>query len=98
MDQYTKFLVNTHIPLYYSIRVIDDFFNFTHVRNPGVAFGLFAEQDSEYKALIFILISTVAILAILFIYYQTPDEKKMVRTGLIMIFSGAIGNLIDRIA
>ncbi|VAX31969.1 Lipoprotein signal peptidase [hydrothermal vent metagenome] len=98
VDQYTKFLVNTHIPLYYSIKVIDGFFNLTHVRNPGVAFGLFADQDSEYKVLVFILISTVAIFAILLIYYQTPDEKKVVRTGLIMIFSGAIGNLIDRIA
>ena len=98
IDQYTKFLVNTHIPLYYSIKMIDGFFNLTHVRNPGVAFGLFADQDSEYKVLVFILISTVAILAILLIYHQTPDEKKMVRTGLIMIFSGAIGNLIDRVA
>ena len=98
IDQYTKFLVNTHIPLYYSIKVIDDFFNLTHVRNPGVAFGLFADQDSEYKVLVFILISSLAILAILVIYHQTPDDKKMARTGLIMIFSGAIGNLIDRIA
>jgi len=98
VDQYTKFLVNTHIPLYYSIKVIDNLFNLTHVRNPGVAFGLFADQDLEYKALIFIIISSVAICAILFIYYQTPDDKKMVRAGLIMIFSGAIGNLIDRVA
>ena len=97
IDQYTKFLVNTQIPLYYSIKVIDDFFNLTHVRNPGVAFGLFADQDSEYKVLVFILIATVAILAILILYHQTPDDKKMVRTGLIMIFSGAIGNLIDRV-
>jgi len=97
IDQYTKFLVNTHIPLYYSIKVIDDFFNLTHVRNPGVAFGLFADQDSEYKVLVFILISSVAILAILIIYHQTPDDKKMVRIGLVMIFSGAIGNLIDRV-
>ncbi len=97
IDQYTKFLVNTQIPLYYSIKVIDDFFNLTHVRNPGVAFGLFADQDSEYKVLVFILIASVAIVAILILYYQTPDDKKMVRVGLIMIFSGAIGNLIDRV-
>jgi signal peptidase II len=97
IDQYTKFLVNTHIPIYKSIMVIEDFFHLTHVRNPGVAFGLFADQDSEYKALVFILISTVAIIAILVIYHQTPDDKIMVRSGLIMIFSGAIGNLIDRI-
>lgn len=97
IDQYTKFLVNTHIPLYKSIMVIEDFFHLTHVRNPGVAFGLFADQESEYKALVFILISTVAIIAILVIYHQTPGDKIMVRSGLIMIFSGAIGNLIDRI-
>ncbi len=98
IDQYTKFLVNTHIPIYNSINVIENFFHLTHVRNPGVAFGLFADQDSEYKALVFILISSVAIIAILVIYHQTPDDKIMVRSGLIMIFSGAIGNLIDRIA
>ena len=45
----------------------------------------------------FIAISTIAIIAILVIFHQTPKEKKMVQTGLILIFSGAIGNLIDRI-
>lgn len=97
LDQYTKFLVTTHLPLYYSVRVIDNFFSITHIRNPGVAFGLFAQHDSEYKALIFIVISTVAILAILVIFHQTQGDKGMVQTGLILIFGGAVGNLIDRI-
>jgi len=35
-------------------------------------------------------------MAILVIFHQTPKEKKIVQTGLILIFSGAIGNLIDR--
>ncbi|HBF01112.1 MAG TPA: hypothetical protein DDW46_08615, partial [Dehalococcoidia bacterium] len=26
-----------------------------------------------------------------------PDDKRVVRVGLILIFSGAVGNLIDRI-
>lgn len=97
MDQYSKFLITTHLPKYYSIRVIDGFFNLTHVRNPGVAFGLFAGLESEYKAWIFVFISTIAIIAILVIYHQTPKEHRMIRTGLILIFSGAIGNVIDRI-
>jgi len=97
VDQYSKFLITTHLPKYYSIRVIDGFFNLTHVRNPGVAFGLFAGLESQFKAWIFVFISTVAIIAILMIYHQTPKEHRMVRTGLILIFSGAIGNIIDRI-
>ena len=97
MDQYTKLMVSLHIPLNYSVKVVEDFFNLTHIRNSGVAFGLFASQQSEYKALMFITISTIAIIAILLIFHQTPKEKKMVQTGLILIFSGAIGNLIDRI-
>ena len=97
IDQYTKLMVSLHIPLNYSVKVVEDFFNLTHIRNSGVAFGLFASQQSEYKALMFITISTIAIIAILVIFHQTPKEKKMVQTGLILIFSGAIGNLIDRV-
>ena len=97
MDQYTKLMVSLHIPLNYSVKVVEDFFSLTHIRNSGVAFGLFASQQSEYKALMFIAISTIAIMAILVIFHQTPKEKKMVQNGLILIFSGAIGNLIDRI-
>lgn len=96
-DQYTKLMVSLHIPLNHSVKMVEDFFNLTHIRNSGVAFGLFAGQQSEYKALMFIAISTIAIAAILVIFHQTPKGKNMVHTGLILIFSGAIGNLIDRI-
>lgn len=97
MDQYSKLMVSLHIPLNYSVKVVEGFFSLTHIRNSGVAFGLFASQQSEYKALMFVAISTVAIIAILVIFHQTPKEKKMVQMGLVLIFSGAIGNLIDRV-
>ncbi len=90
-------MVTIHVPLHYSLTVVEGFFSITHIRNPGVAFGLFAGQESEYKVLFFVVISVIAILAILIIFHQTPDDKRMVRVGLILIFSGAVGNLIDRI-
>ena len=96
-DQYTKLMITLHVPLHYSVRVIDDFFSLTHIRNAGVAFGLFANNASDYKALFFITVSVIAIMAILVIYYQTPNYKRMVLNGLILILSGAIGNLIDRV-
>ncbi len=95
-DQYTKLMVSRNITLNYSVQVIEGFFNLTHIRNSGVAFGLFSSQQFEYKALMFIAISAIAIMAILVIFHQTPEEKKLVHAGLILIFSGAIGNLIDR--
>lgn len=97
LDQITKYMVTIHVPLHYSISVVEGFFSITHIRNPGVAFGLFAGHESEYKVIFFVVISIIAILAILIIFHQTPDDKRMVKVGLILIFSGAIGNLIDRI-
>ena len=83
--------------MHYSISVVEGFFNITHIRNPGVAFGLFARHESEYKVLFLVVISIIAIIAILIIFHQSPENKKTVRFGLILIFSGAVGNLIDRI-
>ena len=96
IDQYTKFMVTLHIPLSYSINVVEGFFNLTHVRNSGVAFGIFSEQNSELKPYLLIFVSIIAIIAILIIFHQTEKEKRMVQGGLVLVFSGAIGNLFDR--
>ena len=97
IDQYTKFMVTLHIPLSYSINVVEGFFNLTHVRNSGVAFGIFSEQNSQLKPYLLIFVSIIAIIAILVIFHQTGKEKRMVQGALVLVFSGAIGNLIDRV-
>lgn len=98
VDQFTKYMVTAHIPLHHAIPVIDGFFNLTHIRNPGVAFGLFAHSPVEYKSLVFVAVSLFAIVAILYFFHSAPDDKRMVQNGLTLILSGAIGNLIDRVA
>ncbi len=97
IDQFTKFMAASRIPLHDSIPVIDNFFHITHIRNSGVAFGLFAGQAENNKATFFVAISLVAIAAILGFFHRTPERHKLSLNGLILIFSGAIGNLIDRI-
>ncbi len=97
IDQYTKFMVSLHIPLNYSVNVVAGFFNLTHIRNSGVAFGIFSEQNSALKPYLLIFVSIIAIIAILIIFHQTERGKKLVQTGLVLLFSGAIGNLIDRV-
>ena len=97
IDQYTKFMVTLHIPINYSIKVVEGFFNLTHIRNSGVAFGIFSDQNSQLKPYLLIFVSIIAIIAILVIFHQTGKNKKIVQTGLVLVFSGAIGNLIDRV-
>tara|TARA_B100000676_G_scaffold125872_1_gene125215 strand:+ start:196 stop:627 length:432 start_codon:yes stop_codon:yes gene_type:complete len=90
-------MVTLHIPLSYSINIVEGFFNLTHVRNSGVAFGIFSEQNSELKPYLLIFVSIIAIIAILVIFHQTERQKRLVQGGLVLVFSGAIGNLIDRV-
>lgn len=97
LDQFSKRWIQAYIPENHSLPIIDGFFSLTHIRNPGVAFGIFASSTSNVKIPLFIIFSIIAIGAILVFFYQTPRDHRMTLTGLILLFSGAIGNLIDRI-
>ena len=48
-DQATKYMVETSIPEREVIPVIPGFFNLTHVKNVGAAFGLFADSPAPSK-------------------------------------------------
>ncbi len=98
LDQCTKFLVITYIPKNHTFPVIDKFFALTHVRNTGVAFSWFAEYNSDLKTWALIGFSIIAITAILVFFHQAPRHRKLIHWGLILVFSGAVGNFIDRIA
>jgi signal peptidase II len=48
LDQWTKWLVEVHLPHHTTQPVIPGLFNLTHVRNSGVAFGLFASNGGGW--------------------------------------------------
>ena len=65
----------------------------THVNNPGAAFGLFSGGR-----VIFIVIKVAALAAILyFVHSARKSEGWRFLLPLALIFSGAMGNLIDRL-
>ena len=96
-DQITKYMVLESMPLFQSIPVIPGLFNLTHIHNPGGAFGFLSGQSSHLQRLIFLLASSLAIGLILYFYMKTPQSFRFLSIGLALVFSGAIGNLIDRI-
>jgi len=97
LDQITKQLVLTKLPLYQAVSIIPGFFNLTHIRNPGGAFGFMAAGSQDVRNLIFIGASTVAIGLIVYFYRNTPKTYPYLASALAMIFGGAVGNLIDRL-
>ncbi len=92
LDQITKFLVVANMELYESIDVISGVFRFTYIQNDGAAFG--SLDDARW---VFMILSTVMIIAILgYMFWKKPQDKLML-SSLILIVSGGIGNMIDRV-
>ncbi len=70
-----------------------NFLNINLIWNKGIAFGFFsANETTFYNILTFIIM-----LVILFVFYLLTRSNGFKKFALLMIFSGAIGNLFDRI-
>ena len=94
-DQITKIAVDRSMRLFDSIPIIDNFFHLTYVRNKGAAFSFLS--NASWRLPFFITVSSIAALVILIAFRKLRDDQKLAHVSLAMIFSGAVGNLIDRI-
>jgi signal peptidase II len=96
VDQVTKYLITIYLALHEHIVVIEKFFNINHVLNPGGAFGFFANQSLWVRKFVFLFLSSLVALFVLWLYKKTAKNLVFLSFGLALIFGGAIGNLIDR--
>jgi signal peptidase II len=97
LDQASKIVVAHNLSYADRIEVIEGFFYLTHVRNPGAAFGLFADGPSEIRLTFFIAISLVAIGIVLSFFRKLAPGDRLSALALGCILGGAVGNLIDRV-
>ncbi|MSN25918.1 MAG: signal peptidase II [Geobacter sp.] len=95
VDQITKFYIDRSMQLFDSIPIVDNFFNLTYVRNKGAAFSFLS--NASWRLPFFITVSAVAALVILIAFHRLRDDQRLAHISLAMIFSGAVGNLIDRL-
>ena len=93
LDQLTKYLVVSNMALHESIDIIPGVFRFTYIQNDGAAFG-----SLDNARWVFMILSTVAIIGILAYMFWKKPQNKLMLSALILIVSGGIGNMIDRIA
>jgi signal peptidase II len=76
--------------------VIPGFFDLTHVRNTGAAFGMLDNTNFAYKPAVMVVIALIALGAVASYALTLPATQRIARYGLALILGGAIGNLIDR--
>ena len=94
LDVTTKLLVQQHLHLYQRIPIIGEYVQLTYIYNPGAAFGI---QLGDYSRIIFLVLSLVALVALLGMYWFTPAIDRIRLIAISLICGGAIGNLIDRV-
>lgn len=92
LDQVTKYLIASNVPLNHSIPVIDGVFHITYIQNFGAAFSILQNQQVLLQ-----IISGAAILALLgYLIWKGRTMHLMASLSFALIVAGGIGNLIDR--
>ena len=92
-DQWTKYLVVEHIPLFSYAKAIPGLFHFTYVQNTGAAFS--ALEGMQW---LFVLIFGVLTVAIGWEYFKKPLAfSPFERWCIAAIYGGGLGNMIDRV-
>lgn len=90
IDQLSKLYFLNNQLLYNGYVIIDKFFYLTYLENRGAAFGIF--QDGRW----FFIITTIIASGVI-VWYFIKNNNFLLRVSLMLIVSGGIGNLIDRV-
>ena len=91
IDQFSKYLALKYLKGVSSIPIISNVFHLTYVENRGAAFGLF--QNNQ---IIFVVVAMIACIVGLYYLYK-KDLNLLAKSSIILLISGAIGNMIDRV-
>lgn len=92
LDQLTKWLTVSLLAYRETVPLWEGVFHFTYERNTGMAFGML--KDHRW---VFMVLSTVAIVGLLFYLIRYRPQNRWLQVSLSMIVGGGIGNMIDRI-
>lgn len=91
-DQLTKWLAVRYLRDVETVPLWRGVLHLTYVENRGAAFGILSEHRW-----VFLVVSSVALVAILVYLFLSKKQSTLSTVALSMIISGGIGNMIDRI-
>ena len=94
LDQLTKYLAIKNLKDKPAFSIINGVLELRYLNNPGAAFGILPNQK-----VFFVFVAVLIIVIIGYVLFRMPDDKKynIMHILLVMIVSGAAGNMIDRV-
>lgn len=93
IDQLSKLLAVKLLAPVGSVPIWSGVLHLTYVENKGAAFGMLADHRW-----VFMIVSSIAIIGIALYLYSGRSTGKLFTSALMLIVSGGIGNMIDRLA
>ena len=95
IDQISKLLISSRLSLGESIN-LSPFLDFTLLHNTGIAFSFFSSGGDITRWLLVAVV--VLVLSYMFLLiFRRNSLHYLEATSLVLIFSGGLGNLIDRV-
>lgn len=94
LDQLTKHLAIMNLKDSHGLNILPGIFRLEYLENHGAAFGIL--QDQRIPLLI---VTGLIFLLLAGIYYKLPKQSRYLplQIVLILLLSGAVGNMMDRI-
>ena len=97
LDRATKAWFESRTIEGWHFEVVPNFIYLVHSRNPGIAFGVFADSPSIGMRIVLILGSAVVIGALAWLFVAGQSTGPLTAAGLALLLGGATGNVTDRI-
>ena len=98
LDHLTKWVVRSRMGLHETIELIPGCLRLSHLRNTGVAFGLFNDFHSSWKPYFLAAMAVVAVVVIAVYGSRVPPGRRLLHTALTVTMGGILGNFVDRLA
>ena len=96
IDQISKnYIYQNQVQYKDIVSVIEGVLNFTYLENTGIAFGIFSDFDG--LKVVFIVVPILITLYLFSLLNNKEFQNPFSHISLLLIISGAIGNIIDRI-
>lgn len=97
LDHAAKYVVSMAMSPGDSMEIIPGYLRLAHVRNFGVAFGLFSDPQSVWKPYLLAAMAIVAIIVILVYSSRMPGDRLLLQCALAATMGGILGNFTDRL-
>lgn len=91
LDQFVKYWIVTNLALHTGQELIPNVISLFYIRNTGAAWGVLSGN------ILFFVVITIAICGGLMFWAHKEKRRLIEYVSYVLIFSGAIGNFIDRV-